>query len=318
MTGLTTFLSEWAHPGPRRRVGTPNQTLHLNTAAYLTKLIEQDHAPVFMSTNPYNKRGKIYAIDRLFFDFDKPGKVRLAYDDAVQLNQHLAQYYNVGALTTFSGSKGYHVHVFLEEPAEGSEAELKPLYGELQRMITTGTKYPTLDLSVIGDVKRLARVPYSKHQKTGELCVPVTIDYTPKPYKLDQGFSEALRRHGIKQGMVDLAQHNLAKPNPKIRRRYKDPNKIRPCIEATLAAKNIHDPKHIMKVAAVAELFANGNTESQIIDWFRKMGGFNERKTTYYVRHSIRRGYRPHNCETIQKNGGCLGPECPIYKEEPR
>jgi len=313
---LITFLSEWAHPG-RRSVGTPHQTIHDDPAAELTKLIEADRAPVYMSANPYDEKGEICALDRLFFDFDSPNKVRAAYDDAAELNQHLAQYYDTGALTTYSGSKGYHVYVYLQQPVEGTEPELKPLYGELQRMITTGTKYRTLDPAVIGDVKRLARVPYSLHQKTGSQCVPVTIDHVPKPYKLIQGYSEILRSHGIKQAMVDLARRNLAKPKTKPRRAYNGPNKIRPCIEAILSTKSVHDGPHLMRVAAVAELLAEGYTEDQIVDRFSKMDGFDDRKTRYYVRHAARRGYRPHKCETIQKNGGCLGPECPSYKEAP-
>ena len=315
MTGLFSLLSEWVLPGPRRSVGTPYQTIYNDPAAQLTKLIEKGVSPVYMSVNPYSESGEICAVDRLFFDFDSEKRIRAAYDDAVQLNQDIAQYYNLGALTLYSGSKGYHVHVFLEEPVKGEEKELKGLYGELQRMITTGTKYPTLDLAVIGDIKRLARVPYSKHQKTGDLCAPVTIDHVPEYYKLNQGFSEILRRYGIKKGMVDLARRNLAKPKPKTRRRYKGPNKLRPCIEATLAAKSIHDPEQIMNLAAVAELLANGQTEDQIIDRFREMEGFSESKTRYFVRHSVCRGYKPHKCETIQKNRGCQGSECPIYKE---
>ena len=317
MPGLITFLSEWAYPG-RRSVGTPHQTIYDDPAAELTNLIEGDIAPVYVSVNPYNEKGEICAIDRLFLDFDNPNKIRAAYDDAVQLNQHLAQFYGIGALTTFSGSKGYHVYIYVQDPIEGTEAELKPLYGELQRMITTGTKYQTLDSMVIGDVKRLCRVPFSRHQKTNAQCVPVTIDHIPKPYKLTQGYSEILRSHGIKQAMVDLARRNLAKPKTKPRRAYNGPNKLRPCIEATLAANSVHDPQHIMKVAAVAELLADGYTEDQIIDRFSKMDGFNESKTRYYVRHAARRGYKPHKCETITKNGGCLGPECPSYKEDPR
>ena len=211
MTGLLYFLSEWASPGPRRSIGTPHQLTFNNPATELTHLIEADRAPVYMSANPYNEKGEIHAIDRLFFDFDNEKRVRDAYCDAVQLNHHLAEYYNSGALTTYSGSKGYHIYVFLEQPVEGTEVELKALYGELQRMITAGDKYRTLDPAVIGDVKRLCRVPYSKHQKTGELCVPVTIDHVPEPYKLPQGFTEILRSHGLSTNLVELARRNLAR-----------------------------------------------------------------------------------------------------------
>lgn len=316
---LETLLAEWCWPGPRRSVGTPHQVHHSHRDAVdqLAALITKEKAPVYVSANPYNEDGGICAIDRLFFDVDNEKRVRDAYRDAVRLNHHLAEYYRAGDLTAFSGSKGYHVYVFLQQPVEGPEAELKPLYGDLQRMITAGVKYRTLDPQVIGDVKRLCRVSYSRHQKTGELCVPVTIGHVPEPYKLQQGFTATLRSHGLSPALVDLARRNLSKPKTRPRRPYTGPSKIRPRIEAVLEARSVRGPHHVMKLAAVAEMLTGGYAETQIVERFSKTDGFDERKTRYYVRHAARRGYRPFRCETITKNGGCLGPRCPIYKGPP-
>lgn len=311
---LLTFLSEWAYPGPLRSIGTPHQQLYRKPETELERLINSDVSPVYVSVNPYDEDGEITCVDRLFFDFDNPTRVRDAWLDAVKLNESLARHYEAGALTVFSGCKGYHCYIYLQIPYKGSEAQCKAVYAELQDMILKGETYRTLDRGVIGDVKRLCRVPYSKHQKTGELCVPVDLDL--KPYKLQQGFSRDLAEYGLSPKIVQRAHRNAFKPKPKIKQRnYTSNGKLRPCIEAVLSNGSVHDGPHLMRVAAIAEMLAEGYNEDQIIDRFSHLDGFDERKTTYYVRHAIRRGYRPFKCSTIQRYDACLGVKCSIYEE---
>ncbi len=49
----------------------------------------------------------------------------------------------------------------------------------LQRRLLLGFKAETLDHSPIGDIKRLARAPFSFHEKTGSLCCPVDSERKP-------------------------------------------------------------------------------------------------------------------------------------------
>ena len=314
---LEAFISEWCWPGPYRSVGTPHQSLYTHCEAVdrLAQLVNQGAAPVYVSANPYGEAGEIAAIDRLFFDFDSKSKVRLAWDEAQAFNEALARHYGVGAVTTFSGKKGYHVHVWLGEPVEGPPEHLAALYKQLRAMLTKGDTYTTLDPQA-ADVKRLTRLPYSKHQDTGQLCVPVDPDM--KPYTLAPGFSHVLRERGVSPELVRIAERRLCRPEPR-RREYRGPKgRIRPCMEAVLEARSVHDPAHTLKLAAVAELAAEGCSIEEILSRFAHMQGFDEGRTRYYIEHALRRGYRPFRCATIQQMGGCLGQACSLYRGPPR
>lgn len=304
---LTSFLDEWSYPGPLRSVGTPDQYLETNPVEVIQKLIETGKNNVYMSVNPYDKDGGISCIDRVFFDFDNKIKVRYAWDDALRLNESLAKHYGIGALTVFSGKKGYHVHVFLKEPVIGPPEYLARLYKELSKLLLKGEKYDNIDKSP-SSVKNLARVPYSTHQDTGELVVPVTPEL--EPFKLEQGFTKALRDNGVGPELVNLAERNLYKVKPKSKTKIHKNGGLRPCIEAALNLPSVHDGLHIMKVAAIAEMNAENFTFDQMDAYFCKMDGYNPEKTRYFIEHSLNRGYKPFKCETIKNNGGCLGENC--------
>jgi hypothetical protein len=309
---LEAFVAEWMDGQPRS-VGfynskldeVPRRSTPCRYPHEVAREVEKSTLGVFLSVQPYTLSNEVAYLEKLFFDFDDKEKVSRAWGAALSFAENLVKFYDTSPLILFSGSKGYHVYVWLQQPYHADTQEhLKAVYVELMRMILEGISKQTFDPQVQGDIKRLSRVPYSRHQKTGELCVPVTADL--KPYKLEPGFSEELRRHGLSSQVVEVAIRNLSKPKPRPRT-YRGPwGRLRPCMAAVLDAKNIHDPKHLLKAAVVAELHAKDTPVEAIIDRFRGMDGFNEAKTRYFVEHSIKRGYRPYRCATIQKLGGCL------------
>ena len=277
----------------------------------IAREIEGGTPGLYLSVQPYALDNRPACIERLFFEFDDEERVSQAWDAALHFSENIVKFYDVSPLILFSGKKGYHVYVWLQKPFyTDTQERLKAVYTELMRMILEGLSKQTFDPQVYGDIARLSRVPYSKHQKSGELCVPVTTDL--EPYKLEPGFTDELRRCGLSQNVVELAIRNLSKPKPRQRPRKWSKN-IRLCITEVLKAKSVHDPTQNMKVAAVAELHAKGWSRDQIIQAFLKMDGFDERKTAYQVDHVTRRGYSPFRCTTIQKLGGCL-PSCPRRK----
>jgi len=319
---LESFAAEWM-AGQSRSLGLwSERTGQIYQDTCLSKypirvahLLYEGRPGVYLSANPYRSTGEIAFIERLFFDFDNLDNVRAAWKDTLSFAETLLRRYNSSGLTLFSGSKGYHVHVWLREPyyAE-TQVGLKAVYSELMRMLLArkSGSLKTFDPAVEGDIKRLSRVPYSKHQKTGALCVPVDADLNP--YKLMPGFTDAYRRYGLPPEVVDQAVKNLSrktssKPN---QRRHSG---LRPCMKCLLNAKNIHDPAHLLKLGLVVELRAERWSRDEIIGVFRRMEGFNERKTGEQVDHALRRGYKPFRCETINKLGGCLGNICPTFRK---
>jgi DNA primase large subunit len=69
-----------------------------------------------------------------------------------------------------------------------------------------------------------------------------------------------------------------------------------------------------MRLAIVAELRANGWSQSMIVDAFSRTPDFNRRITEDNVNYSIKRNYPPFKCDTIKSLGYCIKQRCPIYK----
>lgn len=314
------FWAEWFGPEPRE-LGDPKRWL-AETPEDLQEFIASNNPPVFMSVNYYNERNRVSRISDLFFDFDYKDDLSVAWEDARIFARRLESYYDIKSLLCFSGNKGYHLHVFLDTPIgyNLSQRHLKQLYERLQVMLLGRGQYPSLDMHVVGDVKRLARVPYTRHEKSGEYCQPV--DVNQRPVLLMPGFKYVLREHGVTHDLVVKAASQIFDgENEKLRPKKVHPkrpktfdNGLRPCIEAVIQAGNIHTPDHKMKVAAVAEMSAHGWSAERIISAFSSMADFDRKTTETQVRHALKRGYKPFKCSTIQRLGGCVGSECPYYR----
>ncbi|RLI10114.1 hypothetical protein DRO42_02340 [Candidatus Bathyarchaeota archaeon] len=312
---LEAFWVEWFGPEPRE-LGDPVRWIAPNPADLL-ELAPESQGPVFMSVNYYEAPNTVSSIDKLFFDFDHED-LNLAWEDARVFAHRLRTYYGIEPLLCFSGRKGYHLYAFLERPIgrDLSPDHLKAIYDRLQRMLIGRGEYPTLDRAVLGDVKRLARVPYTRHEKSGELCVPV--DMERRPVLLLPGFKQAYREHGVPYSLTVQAARQITEEildkstkrrrMPSQRRRLEG---MRPCIAAAINSSHMD---HKMRVAVAAELHADGWSEPRIIDAFRGQGDFNPKVTAYQVRSVIRGGIKPFRCSTIQGLGGCLGDSCSIYR----
>jgi len=191
-------------------------------------------------------------------------------------------------------------------------------------MLVGNTEYDSMDSSVVGDIKQLARIPYTHHEKTRKLCS--FVDEARNPIMVLPGFTKDLREHGLSFELCKEALYKVGREEKeRLEQRAKKPKRtrhydrtIRPCIKAVLGAGSIHTPEHLMKLAAVAELSAAGWGAERIIGAFRGMAGFNERKTSYFVKHAVRTGYNPFRCTKIQSLEGCIESECPIYRRHAR
>lgn len=314
------FVNEWLGGVPRSVAlyspETQDYPRFSNPLTYPEQVIKaiEEKRGIAVSVQPYTQQNQPAYLEKLFFDFDCKGDISRAWDEASEFALSLYHSYGVSPLIVFSGSKGYHVYVWLQQQYHADTQErLKAVYTELQRMLLANLdgRSPVFDSQVYGDIARLSRVPYSTHPKSSLLAVPVDDDQ--QPFKLLPGFAEDFRVHGLSPRVVDLAVKNsLKKPRVNVQ---KTPHKSRdrPCLKAVLESKNVHDPEHLLKVAVVAQLHAEGLGEDAIVDRFRGMEGFSESKTRSQVRHALTKGYKPFKCQTISQLGGCVGPSCPSY-----
>ena len=290
------------------------------------ELCREAGAPAYVSVQPYQSKDQPLGIEKLFFEFDCPEDLRRAWLDAKQLADNIIRYYDAIPLLKFSGRKGYHVDVFLKQvvafnPNAHPLEFVKAVYERLQEKILLGLSLPTLDRQVIGDVKRLERVPYSTHEATGQLCQPVDLE--GKPLSPEECNLEEYRRNGLSPKLLEHVIHEL-QGEEKWRALYRQRSmahinlnkdkRIRPCIQAALNMP-LHDHGgHMMRLAIAVEHLHAGYSVDQIVSLFQHQTDFKEEKSRYFVEHALKSKYKPFKCSTIRALGFCLGEKCGIRK----
>ena len=315
------FLKEWFGIYAGRELGDP-QRFFTDRYEDLISFVEKCRAerkPCYMSVQPYFKRDQVYGLEKLFFDFDSPDDTSKAWKETEAFAEKLIEYYRVLPFITFSGGKGYHVYIFLKNtvafPAHRTEL-VKQIYGLLQRKILKGFNFETLDQSVIGDLKRLARVPYSIHEKTGKLCHPISLNhrfYDPKSLDVfrEYGLDTSLIREAIKE---ITSKEKIQKPKS-VRSTIRISNSnIRPCILEALKRPLEGKNGHLMRLAIAREFLNAGYSVDDVVALFKGQEDFNERKTRYYVEYLKQHPSKPVRCSTIRELGFCLGDSCKIYR----
>lgn len=139
---------------------------------------------------PTNEYGEPW-IDRIFFDFDAViGKEKKEFDplseegkklleecwnEVKRFVEWLEDRYNAKPLVLYSGHRGFHVYVFTIRAILKHPRETLREYCE---KITEACKLKFVDRAIFGDVRRVARIPYTKHAKTGLFCYPVDTSWS--------------------------------------------------------------------------------------------------------------------------------------------
>jgi hypothetical protein len=327
---LEAFLEAWFGLTGGRELGNPKRFftdkpsdlwLHVRRCSKL-------RLPCYASVQPFKARDQPYGIEKLYFDFDAEKAPQKALEEAIGFAKSLREYYGIEPFLKLSGHKGCHVDVFLTKVVAFEPSSLqfaKEVYEALQLKLLRGLSFETLDSQVIGDIKRLERVPYSIHEASGSLCQPIDADGKPMDAKdLDLGF---YRRHGLDEGFLGLVCQEL-KENARLRERdalapaptsVRNPLTgtgegeakawMRPCIMEALK-KPLEGPGgHLMRLAIAVEHLVGGYSVEEVVALFKSQPDFNEAKSRYYVENALKKGYRPFRCRTIERLGFCL-PGC--------
>lgn len=312
-----------------RELGNPSREYWADPSElpYWIGLNEAEARPSYMSVAIFQERDRPRAIDCLFYDFDSgEGDLEAAWSDAQEFSRTLRRRYGCEPLIAYSGRKGFHVYVFIEKPYRGSC--LREVYAELQAMTLRGLKLQTLDTAVLGDVKRLSRIPYTRHEKSRHLCYPV--DEKRRPLLVDAESLWALRHRGLPADLIKLAlervEERLEAEGEKARRLKYRPyyprewdGKPRPCIERALKLPLDGERGHMMRLAILREYQALGWSKRFIAQLYRFQSDYRDgSRALRIVEANWRRDVKPFRCETIMELGFCLGPKCPIYRRRMR
>jgi len=148
------FFNEWFGIYAGRELGNPERwfTDQPKDLEDHVRKCAENNLPCLMSVQPYNARDQPFGLEKIFFDFDSKGDLAKAWKEAKAFAQALTKYYNVHPFLAFSGSKGYHVYVFLESTVTFPTWRLdfvKHIYETLQRKLLNIVKQEveTLELS---------------------------------------------------------------------------------------------------------------------------------------------------------------------------
>jgi len=327
-----TFFEEWFGRHAGREVW--RQDIHdrqfidrYEELEYYVQYCMEMGIPAWVSVQPFQERDVPFGLEKLYFDFDCKEDLSRAWKDAKAFSEAVAQFYNAKPLLLFSGNKGYHVYIFLARTVYFQlwrTEFVKEVYEELQQKILKGLKLPRLDKGVIGDVKRLARVPYSFHEKSGKQCAPVDLEGNPitvetlEPYR-ENGLDTKLLETICKEVVAKKKWQEIRAQGRKSHRFDKTSGRVRACIEAALSLPLHTGAGHKMRIAVAAEYLHRGASVDQVVELFKSQVDFGDgSKTRYYVQDIARKGYKPFRCETIRELGFCLSSDCPLHKKRKR
>lgn len=299
--------------------GTPDDFLAFIDRCVTAKL------PCFCSVQPYVGPDQPAGLEKLFFDLDckkPPFNLDKVWIDVSKIYERL-KHLNVEPLIVKT-YRGYHVYAFLWRVVEFELNHLylaKQVYRTLQQILLQNQSYETLDPAVIGDIKRLSRVPYSLHE-SGVECTP--LDLHRQPLRINS--LDYLREHGIQQELFREAVQQVQKKKigrkvlalfdsfkPKRVVPFQKAGEIRPCF---LEALKSGEMPHGQRIALVYEGYCAGLTADETVNLFRRLKDFNEAKTCYQVSWLLKksRTIKPYRCSTIMAKGWCLKENCSIFR----
>ena len=311
---FTPFLLEWfGFEG--RELGKPERYFSSDPEDMFALIKEsvEFRKPAYMSVQPYRGLDQPYAIEKLFFDFDSEGDLDRAWSDVVKFSDSLIRFYEVRPLIVFSGNKGYHVYVFLDRIYSFEEIGLeaaKQIYLEMQRILLRGLDLKTLDHQILGDLKRLSRIPFSLNEKSGNLCLPIDLNrrfYVPSGLLGFQAYS--LSEDFVKKACEAAKERMMLKPlHRRTAFRLKECGEIRPCVKhlIDLAQRGVELP-HIHRCIILFEMLAKGYSDQDIHAVFSSQRDYSPKKTQYFIDQARKRGYKPFTTKRILEAIGALG-----------
>ncbi|MEM2687945.1 MAG: hypothetical protein QW796_06320 [Thermoproteota archaeon] len=267
----------------------------------VAKHYEAKH-PVYLSVQPYEKTDKPSHIERLFFEFDDKQSPIEAVKEAVKFAGVLKRFYHVEPFLVVSGSKGAHLYVFLKEPVSinGLEQEAKETYRRLQEKLLKGISLQTLDPHVVGNIKQLARVPFTVHEKTGRICQPVDLGGRPlKPEDIDL---EGYREKGLDVDFLGKTFREVVEVE-KIRKPVKTSLKrLRSEVQQLIdISRRGVDLTHEERLAVLFEMLNAGYADDDIHAVFMNQPDYNPGKTQYFIDHARKRKYKPFRGERLKE-----------------
>lgn len=323
------FLSRWLGIGREVLYENPKKDLPLcyrkfvDSVKELQKYIkyqEKRGNPCYISVNPFERLHKVKFIEKLYFDFDCEEDPEKADAEALRFRKILKELRGIEALQVFSGNKGSNVYVWLQYPLEiKDEEESKNILSMLMKSLIFPMNFSTLDSSSVGDISRLSRILYTRHEASGKICLPKDFMATEEG-DIDLDF---YRQNGVSSEFVDLQvfrmheQESFRKAGKgKI---FEEPKRngdfgVRPCIRKALELRLEGDKGHFMRIVVAREFLNAGCPEEKVAGLFNFQKDFDFNVSLKKVKEINKKRMRGVKCLNIINAGFCLGEGCYIFR----
>ncbi|GEM_PF-6706833 len=303
--------------GRPERIYVPAKSVSEEKLGEIYSRLESEKRPVFQSVNYYCfskpfSPGRLIALEKVFIDIDSPGDLSKAREEARKLCDHLQSYCK--PLLVFSGSKGYHVYFWLPRAEENTE-----LYKYIVKVLgikKLGLKY--IDLKVVEDRARVARVPYTLHQKTGRIVMPLDYDFSeilPESFSLGTYIKNSLPRSVLEEAeqyMLFLEDYYRAKRFLAVLEALKNPREtvrspelpavVRYILEKGVSEGCRNNAAFIIATYLYKKGYGFEETLEELLKWNKKnRPPLPERELVYVVKSVYRHRYRPPSRKKIQE-----------------
>lgn len=227
--------------------------------------------------------------DRLVFDFDSKNDITKAMSDAQDLVDILLNTYEVESEAVrifFSGSKGFHVEVHLNETLSRPEFEniVETIAGNLETFDTA-----------IKDQQRLFRFPLTKNDKTKRFKIPLSINQL---FDLNLEDIQKLSLHNDEPSFYDILSSYITIDLPKAFKNMKSKKEKakQPLEISNITSSDIPDlsrkPKHLTPAKYVLQegYFEEGerNEACMILASTYKYLGYNKEHTYNIIKATLR------------------------------
>lgn len=237
-------------------------------------------------------------------------------------------------------NKGYHVHLFLPRVYTFQQKNLKSVKEIYKALVNRflRKKYRYIDSAVKEDMMRMARVPLTRHEVSGEICKIIKLvgeefvedkvrsvsHYRSNGILVDELVKAVETAKEKERDAKDTQIKMIEEAGLDLLNSYQYSHQIRPCFEMRMKAGEM---THSQRLAFLLELYYNGyrgstdkETEEKLASVFREnFHDFEEGKTMYYIRYFLDHepdAYPPYKCETLENKGWCLGMDCPKWRRD--
>lgn len=333
---------QWMFGKFPRYVGNPLQTIVNNQTEFDYYVdVNNGFHDCFTSLFSFNSENKPI-IDKAFFDLDY-GTLEETLKAGQKKFEYCTETLDQTTIPIWSGGRGSHIYPLFKPKIYEESAFLLKQYSyhviletETYKIDENDGKFvPFADPRVIGDIRRLCRVPNTRridanYQFNGSWCIPLdperypdmdieeVLDLIKKPnYNIKYNFEEpTLTLDKFADIEVDMSKFKSVYNYNKHDFEYGEINSRniyiywlkrlikRPCIYKLLLASN---PPDFIRVAAVAQLNHFGIKPHRILKYFASLNWFDwdEETTKYHINSICSKNLEPVGRTKMQDYGLC-------------